>query len=105
MNLSVLEHYHGISDHTVGTHIPIAAVAMGASVIEKHIRPWSENFARANVKVDMNHPDHGDFALYPQAFAYMVRCIRDVEKALGDGIKRPMPGEAYEARGRRLESV
>jgi len=95
----------GLSDHTIGTHIPIAAVALGAEVIEKHIKPSGVNFSRANVPVDRSHPDHGDFTLYPQTFQYMVRCIRDVEKALGDGIKRPMPGEAMEARGRRLESV
>ncbi len=97
--------YVGLSDHTVGSHIPIAAVALGAEVIEKHFRPISMNFHRANVAEDYSHPDHGSFALSPPEFDYMVRCIRDVEKALGDGIKRPMPGEAIEARGRRLESA
>ncbi len=95
----------GLSDHTIGWHVPIAAVALGAQVIEKHFRPARENFARANVAWDRSHPDHGDFALDPQRFKVMVRQTRDVEKALGDGIKRPMPGEAMEARGRRLESA
>ncbi len=106
MNLSVLNPtYSGLSDHTIGWHIPIAAVALGAQVIEKHFRPARVNFKRANVPFDRKHPDHGPFALDPPQFQTMVRQIRDVEKALGDGIKRPMPGEAIEARGRRLESV
>ncbi len=107
MNLNVIKwaDYAGLSDHTVGTHMAIAAAGLGYEVIEKHFKPSWKNFARANAPYDPSHPDHGDFALYPRDFAYMVRCIRDVEKALGDGIKRPMPGEAIEARGRRLESV
>ncbi len=107
MNLNVIKwaEYKGISDHTSGWHIPIAAAALGYEVIEKHIRPDWANFKRANVPPDRRHPDHGLFALGPIAFKHMVRCIRDVEKALGDGIKRPMPGEAIEARGRRLESA
>ncbi len=95
----------GLSDHTIGWHVAIAAVALGAQVIEKHFRPARVNFKRANVPFDRKHPDHGSFALDPPQFQTMVRWIRDVEKALGDGIKRPMPGEAIEARGRRLQSA
>lgn len=96
--------YVGLSDHTLGTHIPIAAVALGAEVIEKHFTLDADGFQRANAPVDYSGPDQ-HYALKPDEFAYMVRCIRDVEKALGDGIKRPMPGEAVEARGRRLQSA
>ncbi len=105
MNLRVLSAtYSGLSDHTLGTHIPIAAVALGAQVIEKHFTLAEDGFARANAPLDYSGPDH-HYALKPDEFRYMVRCIRDIEKALGDGIKRPMPGEAYEARGRRLQSA
>nr|CRH08108.1 Putative N-acetylneuraminate synthase [Candidatus Magnetococcus massalia] len=68
----------GYSDHTAGIAIPIAAVAMGAKVIEKH-------FTLDN---SMPGPDH-KASLEPGAFSQMVQGIRDVEIALGDGIKRP----------------
>lgn len=99
-----LQYRPGLSDHTLGTHIPIAAVALGAEVIEKHFTLAEDGFHRANAPVDYSGPDH-HYALKPDEFAYMVRCIRDVEKAMGDGIKRPMPGEAIEARGRQLTSI
>jgi len=72
----------GYSDHTDGIAIPIAAVAMGATVIEKHL-----TLNRA-----MEGPDHRA-SLEPDQFASMVKGIRAVELALGDGIKRPMPSE------------
>lgn len=72
----------GYSDHTQGIEIPIAAVAMGATVIEKHI----------TLDRNMTGPDH-KASLQPDEFAAMVRGIRIIEQALGDGIKRPTPSE------------
>ena len=72
----------GYSDHTDGIVIPIAAVAMGATVIEKHL----------TLNRSMEGPDHRA-SLEPDQFAAMVKGIRAVEQALGDGIKRPMPSE------------
>jgi sialic acid synthase SpsE len=73
----------GLSDHTLGIHISLAAVAMGASVIEKHF-----TMDRA-----MSGPDH-PFAIEPSELKEMVRQIREVESALGDGHKRgPSPEE------------
>ena len=59
----------GYSDHTLGISVPVAAVAMGATVIEKH------------------------FTLDPVELAAMVNAIREVEAALGDGVKRPNKSE------------
>jgi len=72
----------GYSDHTDGITVPIAAVAMGATVIEKHL----------TLDRGMEGPDHCA-SLEPDQFASMVNGIRAVEHALGDGIKRPMPSE------------
>jgi len=73
----------GLSDHTPGIHIPVAAVAMGARVIEKHF----------TLNRKMDGPDHA-FAIEPDELKAMVKNIRDVEKAIGDGIKRgPSPEE------------
>lgn len=72
----------GYSDHTEGIEIAIAAVALGASVIEKHFTSNRQ----------LPGPDH--FAsLEPGELAAMVRAIRNVEVALGDGVKRPSTGE------------
>jgi N-acetylneuraminate synthase/N,N'-diacetyllegionaminate synthase len=81
----------GFSDHTLGIHIPIAAVAKGATVIEKHF----------TLDRHMKGPDHL-FAVEPEELKQMVRNIRDVEKALGTGIKErsPQEQEMYE-KGRR----
>ncbi|MGI9504529.1 MAG: N-acetylneuraminate synthase family protein [Geminicoccaceae bacterium] len=73
----------GLSDHTLSTVIPAAAVAMGASVIEKHM----------TLDRRMSGPDHRA-SLEPRDFSEMVANIREVEAALGDGVKRPMPSEA-----------
>ena len=73
----------GYSDHTKGIEIPIAAAAMGASVIEKHF----------TLDRMMEGPDH-KASLEPDELISMVRAIRNIEKALGDGIKRPTPSEA-----------
>lgn len=72
----------GYSDHTVGIHVPVAAVARGASIIEKHF----------TLDRELPGPDH-KASLEPDELAAMVRAIRDVERALGDGIKRPTASE------------
>lgn len=72
----------GYSDHTDGIHVPIAAVAMGATVIEKHL----------TLDRSMPGPDH-KASLEPDQFAAMVSGIRTIELALGDGIKRPTRSE------------
>ena len=72
----------GYSDHTDGIYVPIAAVAMGAVVIEKHL----------TLDRNMPGPDH-KASLEPDQFATMVHGIRTIERALGDGIKRPTPSE------------
>ncbi len=73
----------GYSDHTQGIEISIAAVALGATVIEKHF----------TVDRQLPGPDHLA-SLEPAELAAMVRGIRYVEAALGDGVKRPTAGEA-----------
>lgn len=72
----------GYSDHTVGTAIPIAAVARGATVIEKHF----------TLDRTLPGPDH-KASLEPAELATMVTAIRQVEAALGDGIKMPAASE------------
>lgn len=72
----------GYSDHTMGIEIPIAAVAMGAEIIEKHF----------TLDRDMEGPDH-KASLEPQELKAMVDAIRNTEIALGDGIKRPNKSE------------
>lgn len=72
----------GYSDHTLGIEIPIAAVAMGASVIEKHF----------TINKELEGPDQ-KASLEPDELIRMVRCIRNVEKAFGDGKKEPSASE------------
>jgi N,N'-diacetyllegionaminate synthase len=72
----------GYSDHTPGIEIPIAAVAMGARVIEKHF----------TLDRSLPGPDH-QASLEPHELKAMVDAIRNVELALGDGIKRPSASE------------
>ncbi len=72
----------GLSDHTTGIHIPVAAVALGACIIEKHF----------TLDRNLPGPDHRA-SLEPEELKQMVSAIRDVENALGNGIKRPAPGE------------
>ena len=72
----------GYSDHTQGIEIPVAAAAMGAQVIEKHF----------TLDKGMPGPDH-KASLEPEELKEMVRSIRNVEKALGDGIKVPTESE------------
>jgi sialic acid synthase SpsE len=73
----------GLSDHTLGIHVPVAAAALGAAVIEKHY-----TLSRA-----LPGPDH-PFAIEPAELQAMVRQIHEVEAALGDGRKgAPHPDE------------
>ena len=72
----------GYSDHTSGIEVPVAAVAMGARVIEKHF----------TLDRNMEGPDH-KASLEPEELREMVRSIRNVEAAFGDGIKRPSEAE------------
>lgn len=72
----------GYSDHTQGLVIPTAAVAMGATIIEKHF----------TLDRNLPGPDH-KASLEPSELAELVSNIRGVEKALGDGIKKPQPSE------------
>ena len=66
----------GYSDHTIGIEVPIAAVALGAKVIEKHF----------TIDRNMDGPDH-KASLEPDELAAMVSAIRNIEKALGSGEK------------------
>ncbi len=72
----------GLSDHTTGVTIPVAAAALGASIIEKHF----------TLDKKLSGPDHRA-SLEPEELRQMVQAIRDVEKALGNGLKKPTPGE------------
>jgi N-acetylneuraminate synthase len=72
----------GLSDHTLGITVPIAAVALGASIIEKHF----------TLDKTLEGPDHAA-SLDTEQLADMVNSIRAVELALGDGIKRPTDTE------------
>lgn len=72
----------GYSDHTRGIEIPVAAVAMGAEVIEKHF----------TLDRNMEGPDHRA-SVEPDELKMMVDYIRNVEKALGDGVKRGTTSE------------
>lgn len=72
----------GYSDHTLGIEIPIAAVAMGAKVIEKHF----------TLDKTMDGPDHRA-SLEPEELKAMTEAIRNIEVALGNGIKVPSKSE------------
>ncbi len=73
----------GYSDHTLGIEVPIAAVALGARVIEKHF----------TLSRDLPGPDHRA-SLEPVELAAMVKAIRNIEKATsGSGIKEPSASE------------
>jgi len=72
----------GFSDHTKGIIAPTVAVAMGASIVEKHF----------TLDSDMEGPDH-ELSLEPKEFKKMVSNIRAIEEGVGDGHKRPMPAE------------
>ena len=72
----------GYSDHTLGIEAPIAAVALGAKVIEKHF----------TLDRNLPGPDH-KASLEPDELKAMVKAIRNIEKALGNGIKKPTKSE------------
>jgi N,N'-diacetyllegionaminate synthase len=72
----------GYSDHTVGIEVSVAAVALGARVIEKHF----------TLDRNLPGPDH-KASLEPAELAALVKAIRNVEVALGNGVKRPTPSE------------
>ncbi len=72
----------GYSDHTPGIEVPIAAVAMGAQIIEKHF----------TLDRSLPGPDH-KASLDPDELAAMVRAIRNIEQALGSPVKQPSPSE------------
>ena len=72
----------GYSDHTQGIEVPIAAVSLGATVIEKHF----------TLNRSMEGPDH-KASLEPEELKAMIDAIRNIEKALGDGIKRVSASE------------
>jgi N,N'-diacetyllegionaminate synthase len=72
----------GYSDHTNGIEVPVAAVALGAVVIEKHF----------TLDKNMEGPDH-KASLDPEELAQMTRSIRNLEMALGDGNKEASPSE------------
>lgn len=72
----------GYSDHTQGIEVPVAAVALGATVIEKHF----------TLDKTMEGPDH-KASLEPNELKSMVKAIRNIESAMGDGIKKQSPSE------------
>jgi len=72
----------GYSDHTLGIEVPVAAVAMGATIIEKHF----------TLDRGMDGPDHAA-SLEPNELKQMVDSIRNIEKAMGDGQKKPSKSE------------
>jgi sialic acid synthase SpsE len=85
----------GLSDHTTGIAVPIAAAALGAAFLEKHF----------TLDRTMEGPDH-PFALEPEELKAMVAGIREAQAALGDGRKRgPSPEEAEEMYGLARRSL
>ncbi len=83
----------GLSDHTLGVEVAIAAVALGAVIIEKHF----------TLDRQMSGPDHGA-SLEPWELAHMIGSIRNVEDALGSPTKTPQPSE-YVMRGISRKSI
>lgn len=72
----------GYSDHTVGSEVAIAAVAMGAEIIEKHF----------TLDKNMEGPDH-KASVEPDELRILVKSIRNVETAMGNGVKMPSSSE------------
>lgn len=72
----------GYSDHTLGIEVPIAAVSLGATIIEKHF----------TLDRNLKGPDHAA-SLEPAELKKMVESIRNIEQALGDGFKKPSSSE------------
>ena len=84
----------GYSDHSLGIEAPLAAVALGATVIEKHI----------TLDRRLPGPDHSA-SLEPEEFGRMAAGIRRVSAMLGDGVKAPLPAERDTARVARRSVV
>lgn len=84
----------GYSDHTKGIIIPIMAVAMGATVIEKHF----------TLDKDMEGPDH-KASLNVEELKEMVEAIRNIDSAFGDGVKRPTEKELSTIKAARKSIV
>ena len=84
----------GYSDHSTGIEISVAAAALGATIIEKHF----------TLDRTLPGPDHVA-SLEPQELREMMRAIRSVEAALGDGVKRPAAAEASTAEVARRSLV
>ncbi|UCG39539.1 MAG: N-acetylneuraminate synthase [bacterium] len=84
----------GLSDHTLGFEISLAAVALGAAVLEKHF----------TLDRNLPGPDHGA-SLEPEELASMVKAVRKVEAALGSGLKEPSAAERDTARSVRKSLV
>jgi len=72
----------GYSDHTLGIEVPVAAVALGARVIEKHF----------TMDCTLPGPDHAA-SLEPEELKAMVTAVRNIERAMGDGVKKPSHSE------------
>ena len=72
----------GYSDHSLGLIVPVAAAALGAEIIEKHL----------TLGKDMDGPDH-KASLEPEEFRAMVESVRSIEKSMGDGLKVPSRSE------------
>jgi N-acetylneuraminate synthase/N,N'-diacetyllegionaminate synthase len=72
----------GLSDHTLGMEMAIAAIALGARIIEKHF----------TLDKSLPGPDH-QASLAPDELRILIHSIREVESGMGDGIKRPTPSE------------
>jgi len=84
----------GYSDHSLGIEAALAAVSLGATVIEKHL----------TLDASLPGPDHAA-SLEPEGFAAMVRGIRRISQMLGDGVKAPRPQELDAARVARRSIV
>lgn len=72
----------GLSDHTLGIHVAVAATARGACIVEKHL----------TLDRSLPGPDHAA-SLEPHELASMVSAVRDIEASMGDGVKVPAPSE------------
>jgi N,N'-diacetyllegionaminate synthase len=95
--LTMRDHFKvrvGYSDHTNGILISMAAVALGAVVIEKHF----------TLDKDMEGPDH-KASLSPSELSDLIRGIREIERAIGDGIKSPTLSEIENAKVARKSLV
>jgi len=84
----------GYSDHSLGTEACLAAVALGARVVEKHL----------TLDRTLCGPDHAA-SLEPEEFRQMVTGIRRIESMLGDGVKAPLPDESDTRRVARRSIV